>query len=104
MARFWDWYTPQGNALARSHALASPVNASEADLARMPPLYLNAAGLDPLLCDTIRFARRLEAAGVPHRLTVHDGVHHGFMQMSSRLPEARHAIRQAAAFLGEVVR
>jgi acetyl esterase len=103
MARFWEWYAPQGGA-AEANPLIYPAKASEADLARLPPLFLNAAGLDPLLCDTIDLAKRLEAAGVPHQFVMHDGVHHGFMQMSLRLPEARDAIRQAAVFFAEQVR
>ncbi len=100
MARFWDWYAaPQER--ARSNPLVSPLLAHEADIARLPPLFLNAAGLDPLLCDTIDFARRVEAAGIPHRLLIHEGVHHGFMQMSLWLLEARAALRQAAAFFTE---
>lgn len=100
MARFWDWYAPAGT--DRRDALVSPLEASEAAFARLPPLFLNAAGLDPLLCDTLRLAGRVRAAGVPHRLVVHEGVHHGFMQMSSHLPEARDAIRQAAGFLADL--
>ncbi len=99
MARFWDWYAPEER---RSDPLVAPVAASEADVARLPPLFLNAAGLDPLLCDTLRVADRLAAASVPHRLVVHEGVHHGFMQMSLHLPEARDAIRQAAGFFAEM--
>ena len=101
MRRFWDWYAPPGGALSRDDFRLCPLAAAEADLARLPPLFLNAAGLDPLLCDTIAMARRIEAANVPHRLVLHQGVHHGFMQMSLRLPEARTAIREAAAFVAE---
>ncbi|WP_131195183.1 alpha/beta hydrolase [Lichenihabitans psoromatis] len=102
MQRFWEWYVPPGST-ARDNPLVWPAEASEPDLARLPPVFLNAAGLDPLLCDTVALAKRIEAAGVPHRLAIHDGVHHGFMQMSLRLPEARNAIRQAAVFFTETV-
>ncbi len=101
MARFWDWYAPPGGSIDRRDPRLSPAQASEPELARMPPLFLNAAGLDPLLCDTITLAKRLEAAGAPHRLMVHEGVHHGFMQMSRHLAEARAAIRQAGVFFTE---
>lgn len=100
MARFWDWYVPSGDP-ARADPRVSPLHAPDAAIARLPPVFLNAAGLDPLLCDTVDLARRLDAAGVPHRLAIHEGVHHGFMQMSLRLPEARAAIRAAAAFFAE---
>ena len=100
MARFWDWYVAPGDP-ARADPRVSPLRAPDAAIARLPPLFLNAASLDPLLCDTVDLARRLEAAGVTHRLAIHEGVHHGFMQMTLRLPEARAAFRAAAAFLGE---
>jgi len=61
-------------------------------LAGLPPLYLNAAGLDPLLDDSILMAGKLAAAGVPYRLDVHPGVVHGFMQQTSKVPRARAAL------------
>lgn len=104
MKRFWDWYAPTEGAVPRSDPRLSPVQAPETEVARLPPLFLNAAGLDPLLSDTVAMVRRLEAADVPHRFVLHEGVHHGFMQMSARLPAARIAIREAAAFLTEHAR
>jgi acetyl esterase len=71
--------------------LISPLNASEAVIARLPPLYLCAAGLDPLLCDSVNFAKRLDGAGVQYDINIHEGVHHGFMQITQRLSEARRA-------------
>ena len=97
MTRFWDYYVP--NPAARADPLVAAVHASDDLLNRLPPVYLNAAGLDPLLCDTLDFAKRLNEAGVTHELVVHEGVHHGFMQMSLRLTEAQRAIDLAAAFL-----
>lgn len=104
MKRFWDWYAPAAGALPRSDPRLSPLEAPEPEVARLPPLFLNAAGLDPLLSDTVSLVRRLQAAGVPHRFVLHEGVHHGFMQMSAQLPAGRSAIREAAAFLTEQAR
>lgn len=104
MEKFLDMYAPGGagpDAL-RYDPLISPVRASEALLARLPPLYLNAAGLDPLMCDSINFARRLEEAGVTYDINVHEGVHHGFMQITERLSEARRAYDLASAFFDRV--
>lgn len=97
MARFWEFYAPPGT--DRADPRLSPLGIDAAVLRRLPPLFLNAAGLDPLLCDTLALAERLRAAGAAHALAVHEGLHHGFMQMSLRLPEARRAIDAAAAFL-----
>jgi acetyl esterase len=93
MERFFDWYAPGGlvpEAL-RFDPLISPLNASEAVIARLPPLYLCAAGLDPLLCDSVNFAKRLDGAGVQYDINIHEGLHHGFMQITQRLSEARRA-------------
>ncbi len=105
MEKFLDWYAPGGagpDAL-RYDPLISPARASEALLARLPPLYLNAAGLDPLMCDSVNFARRLDEAGVTYDINVHEGVHHGFMQITERLSEARRAYELASAFFDRAV-
>jgi acetyl esterase len=100
MEKFLDMYAPGGDdpGSLRFEPLVSPLRASEASLAKMPPLYLNAAGMDPLMCDTIELARKLEAAGATFDVNVHQGVHHGFMQMTARLAEARRAFDLTADF------
>ena len=98
MGRFWDWYVPQAEPTRRRDPLVSPLDASDEALRALPPVFLNAAGLDPLLSDTLAFRDRLAKAEVPHELAVHSGVHHGFMQMTLRLAAAREAFAQAAAF------
>ncbi len=86
MNRFWRYYVPD----PRLHGdpLISALHAPDALLRRLPPLFLNAAGLDPLLSDTLALVKRLEFLGVRHEFVLHAGVHHGFMQMSARLREA----------------
>ncbi len=64
----------------------------------MPPLFLNAAGLDPLLCDTLAMIEKLDEAGVDYEFALHEGLHHGFMLMSSKLKAADEAIERGAAF------
>jgi len=100
MEQFWDWYArPE----ARGDPLAAPVEASEAMLAKLPPLFLNAAGLDPLLSDTLTLAKRLDSAEAEYELAIHEGVHHGFMMWSGRLKEADAAIARAAEFAQRLV-
>ncbi len=98
MGRFWDWYVPPDAPDRRRDPLVSPLDATDEALRGLPPVFLNAAGLDPLLSDTLAFRDRLAAAGVAHELAVTPGVHHGFMQMSLRLGAAREAFAQAATF------
>ena len=106
MRKFLNFYAPGGDGpgALRYDPLVSPLYASEATMAKLPPVYLCAAGLDPLLSDTIAMARKLDAAGAAYDINVHEGVHHGFMQITSRLPEARRAHQLAGAFWRENVR
>lgn len=71
------------------------------DLSGLPACHLLAAGLDPLLDDSVRLAGRLAAAGVPVQLDVVPGVVHGFLQMTSRLPPAVMATRKIAAAIAD---
>ena len=103
MAQFWDWYVPGTDPESpRFEKIIDQANAGEAVLARLPPLFLNAAGLDVLLCDTLALANRLAVVGAAHELVIHEGVHHGFMQFSARLEEARRAFRLAGEWWGKM--
>lgn len=92
MVRFLDWYAPKP---LRASPLAMPLKATDAALAALPPLYLNTAALDPLGSETLRLAKRLHGLGRDDALVRHDGVVHGFMQMSSHLDAAGEAITRA---------
>lgn len=89
MMNYFRWYAPRPDL---NDPCLVPLAASDAALRRLPPIYLNAAGLDPLLSDTLALVGRLEAIGHPHRFALHEGLHHGFHQMSVKLPEARDAV------------
>ena len=99
MMKFWTWYAPSdAHGQPREDHLLCPVRASSAALAKLPPLYLNAAGMDPLMCDTLKFAERLEDAEATFEVNVHEGLHHGFIQQTAKLEEARRAMRLAIDF------
>jgi acetyl esterase len=94
----WYWANYLGaRAPQQAPAACAPL---VADLSGLPPLYLNAAGLDPLLDDTTLIAARLAAAGVRLRLDVFAGVVHGFLRFARDLPAAREALAAAGAWLG----
>lgn len=69
------------------------------DLAGLPPTFVAAAALDPLLDDSRALAAGLAAAGVPHRLAVYEGVLHGFLHLSRALPVAHEALAAGGRFL-----
>ncbi len=99
MMRYWGWYAPEE---ARDDPLVAPLTADDDALRALPPLYLNAAELDPLLFDSEALSRRLLTLG---RTDVFDrvpGVVHGFMQMSSVLPEAREAFEKAGNVFSKI--
>lgn len=93
----WYW----GNFLGPHGAGDAPAACAPlgADLSGLPPLYLNAAGLDPLLDDTLLVSARLAHAGIRHRLDIWPGVVHGFLRLARELPKAREAIAAAGAYL-----
>ena len=94
MRRYWDFYTgPDADRLADPGL--TPANAPDAALAALPPLYLNAAEIDPLCSDSERLAARLHALGRKDRFDLIAGVVHGFMQMSLWLPQSVDAYRRA---------
>jgi acetyl esterase len=92
----WYWGNFLGDAIEAPPRLAAPLGT---DFAGLPPLYLMAAGLDPLRDDTLALAERLEAAGVVHEISVVPGVIHGFLGRAPRLPIAQKALAEAGAFL-----
>jgi acetyl esterase/lipase len=54
--------------------------------------------------DGALLARRLAEAGARFEFKMHEGVNHGFMQMSSELPEALTAFKDAATFIHPFLR
>ncbi|MGL4323175.1 MAG: alpha/beta hydrolase [Beijerinckiaceae bacterium] len=93
----WYW----GNFLGSLTAEDAPAACAPlfADLKHLPPLYLNAAGLDPLLDDTMILSARLAEDGVRHTLDLWPGVTHGFLRLARELPAAREAIAAAGRHL-----
>ena len=93
MRRYWDWYA--GNNTIDSDPLACPLVATDEALSHLPPLYLMAAGVDPLFSDTVRLHERLKGLGRTDDLEVVPGVTHGFLQNTNELKAAREALRSA---------
>lgn len=93
------WYRDQYLA-GTSHSANDPrVSPLHGDLEGLPPLFLNAAGLDPLHDDTTALVRKLGQTSTPFEFHRYEGVVHGFMQMASELPQAQKAFEDAASFL-----
>jgi acetyl esterase len=95
---FWDCYLGPG--AARRDPLAVPLRA---DLAGLPPLYVAAAALDPLLDDSRHLVERLRTEGRPHRFVLWPGLTHAAFQMSRDLAPMRAHIAEIGAFLAETL-
>lgn len=66
------------------------------DLRGLPPAFIAAAGLDPLLDDSIAMQELMDDAGVSNQLKIYEGVLHGFLHYTRVLDAAHEAIDDAA--------
>lgn len=71
-----------------------PVDVTPADLARLPPMTIITAELDPLRDEGEALAAQLREAGVPVRLQRCQGMIHGFAGMPQLTPMAGSVLRQ----------
>ena len=78
----WYWNNFLGPEGSRASSLAIPLRENLRGLA---PLYLSAAGLDPLRDDTLALAGLLAEAAVPFRCDHVPGVVHGCLRMTREL-------------------
>lgn len=95
MQRYWYGYV--GDRDVSVDPLACPLLASDEALLALPPLHLMAAGVDPLLSDSIALHGRLGKLGRGEALTIVPGVTHGFLQNTFDLAVAREALAAAGA-------
>lgn len=65
----------------------------------LPPAVVVTAGFDPLCDEGQAYAEALAAAGVRVRHRCHDGLVHGFAQMTGAVPAARRAVLEAVGEL-----
>lgn len=97
MKRYWGWYAASND--IASNPFACPLQADDAALERLPPLYLTAAGIDPLYSDTVLLHERLLKIGRKDEFSITQGVVHGFLQYTNELAAAGEALEDAAQAL-----
>jgi len=77
------------------HPLASPIYA---DPSGLPPLLVQVGDAEVILDDSVRFATRAKAAGVPVNLSVWPEMLHVFPIFVGEFPEAEEGTAEIAAF------
>jgi acetyl esterase/lipase len=103
MEWFWDAYLPDVE--RRSEPYASPLRASEEQLAGLPAAFVIVDEADVLRDEGEAYAARLRAAGVPVTTVRYDGITHDFMMLNplSNTCATRAAIAQAISVLREAL-
>lgn len=101
LAWFWDHYLPDRS--RRAEPTASPLSASLAQLAGLPPALVITAEFDTLRDQGEAYASKLMEAGVPVVATRYLGTIHAFMAFDELVgsPASRAAIDQIGSFLRE---
>ena len=77
----------------------SPIVASDWLLKQWPVTSLMVGGYDPFVDDSVDFAHRLAANGVPVRLRLYDQLPHSFWDFAPLLPQAQDAVNLAASWI-----
>jgi acetyl esterase/lipase len=103
MAWFWDAYLPDVE--RRSEPYASPLRASDEQLAGLPPAFVVVDEADVLRDEGEAYAARLRAAGVPVTTVRYDGITHDFMMLNplSDTHATRAAVAQAISILHDAL-
>ena len=104
MAWFWDAYLPDLE--RRSEPYASPLRASDEQLAGLPPAFVIVDEADVLRDEGEAYAARLREAGVEVTTVRYDGITHDFMMLNplSVTHATRAAVAQAISILRDALR
>jgi acetyl esterase len=103
MAWFWDAYAPDLD--RRAEPYASPLRASDDQLAALPPALVIVDEADVLRDEGEAYAARLRKAGVAVTTVRYDGITHDFMMLNplSETHATRAAVAQAISVLRDAL-
>ncbi|XP_002733228.1 hormone-sensitive lipase-like [Saccoglossus kowalevskii] len=79
----------------------SPLVADDDLLKGLPPMFIVACQLDPILDDSITFAKMLKRIGVPVKVKVVENLSHGFLNFSIVSKEAKRMSEECLKFIQE---
>jgi len=92
----WFWAHYLANPVEAENPYASPLRAR--DLAGLPPAYVTSAEYDPLRDEAELYGKRLQAAGVPTKITRWPGMNHGFLFWVGLVGGADSAMAEACSW------
>ncbi|MEB3830874.1 alpha/beta hydrolase [Phormidium sp. CCY1219] len=95
MKWFWDCYLT--SAADGKNPYASPMFAKT--LHNLPPALIITAELDILRDEAELYGDRLQAAGVPVKISRYNGTIHGFVNLAKKLPQGLSALEEASTAL-----
>jgi acetyl esterase len=93
MEYFWSHYVRSAD--DSTNPLCAPLAAKS--LTGLPPALIICAQYDPLLDDGRDYAARLQADGVDVKLSIYDGMSHGFLWMGGVVDRTSDALDEIAA-------
>lgn len=104
----WDGMSREELDAISDDYFSTPADASSpyvdhlsADLSGLPPVFIAAAGLDPLRDDSQALYARLDEAGTLVEYHQYPGVLHSFLHFGRMLDEAADVLTRSAAFTAE---
>ncbi|XP_040275643.1 hormone-sensitive lipase [Bufo bufo] len=82
----------------------SPLLAPDSMLLGLPPIHIVACALDPMLDDSVMFAKRLRSLGRPVTLKVVEDLPHGFLTLAHLSQETRNATNVCIQRIRQILR
>ncbi|XP_066463258.1 hormone-sensitive lipase isoform X2 [Eleutherodactylus coqui] len=82
----------------------SPLLAPDSMLQGLPPIHIVACALDPMLDDSVMFAKRLRSLNRPVTLKVVDDLPHGFLTLAQLSQETRNATNVCIQRIRQILR
>ncbi len=74
-----------------------------ADLKGLPPMLIQAGGIELFTSDAIRLADRAKEAGIDAKLEIWDDMPHVFQSFGDELPESKESIENIAEFIRKIL-
>jgi acetyl esterase/lipase len=93
---YTGWVTLLGDELATDTVSAISAPARLTDFSGLAPAYIDVGDLDIFRDESIAYAGRLAAAGIPVELHVHPGAPHGFERLVPDAAVSRRAMADRA--------